>query len=263
MKGNQYTEDELALIKQLYPTHTVREIQKRIPWRTMSAIKTKVDCLKIAKDNPRHKFSESDIQYLILNYSNTTNAILAKYIGCSIHSVENKGMELGLKKDKNFISEIARDRTSNPSHPIHLYKFRKGHIPVNKGIKQEKYMSKKGIERSSVTRFKKGVLPKNTKPVGYESVRGCRYIWVKIAEPNVFKEKHRVIWEQHNGKPPKGFNVQFKDGNPLNCTIENLYLISRKDQLNKENSMRAKYPEEVQKAIRLQGKLIKQIKKYE
>ena len=35
------------------------------------------------------------------------------------------------------------------------------------------------------------------------------------------------------GKYLPAHNVQFKDGNPLNCEIENLYLISRKDQMKK------------------------------
>ena len=43
--------------------------------------------------------------------------------------------------------------------------------------------------------------------------------------------KHRWLWEQAYGEIPKGHNVQFKDNNPLNCVLENLYLITRDEQV--------------------------------
>lgn len=33
---------------------------------------------------------------------------------------------------------------------------------------------------------------------------------------------HRYLWEQHNGSIPAGYKVYFKDGNQLNCRIDNL-----------------------------------------
>lgn len=43
-----------------------------------------------------------------------------------------------------------------------------------------------------------------------------------------------VVWEMHNGPIPKGHVIRFIDGNNLNCNIENLKLITRKEhaQLN-------------------------------
>lgn len=41
------------------------------------------------------------------------------------------------------------------------------------------------------------------------------------------------LWEQAHGPIPKGYNVQFKDGNSLNCTMDNLYLISKAKQIRK------------------------------
>jgi hypothetical protein len=35
---------------------------------------------------------------------------------------------------------------------------------------------------------------------------------------------HRVVWEQHHGPLPKGHKVYFKDKNPDNWSIDNLYL---------------------------------------
>lgn len=73
--------------------------------------------------------------------------------------------------------------------------------------------------------------------------------------------KHRLVWAEHYGRIPPGCNIQFKDGNPMNCSIENLYLISRHDQLKNENSMYARYPKEVQDTIKTLGALTRQINK--
>ena len=96
---------------------------------------------------------------------------------------------------------------------------------------------------------------------GYERITRDGYIEVKTAEPNVFELKHRLVWIEHNGAIPKGCNIQFKDGNRQNVTIENLYMISRSKQLKNENSMYARYPEDVQYLIKLKGVLSRQINK--
>ena len=38
---------------------------------------------------------------------------------------------------------------------------------------------------------------------------------------------HRATWEEHNGPIPEGMMVVFKDGNQLNCDIENLMLVTK------------------------------------
>lgn len=47
--------------------------------------------------------------------------------------------------------------------------------------------------------------------------------------PNIYIDKYpyaavKVVWEMFNGPIPKGRQVMFKDGNPLNCRIDNLEL---------------------------------------
>ena len=106
-------------------------------------------------------------------------------------------------------------------------RFTKGSIPKNKGKKWNEYMSPEGQQKILKSCFKKGNIPHNHRPVGSERINVEGYIEVKTQEPNVFELKHRVVWEQHHGKIPKGCNIQFKDGNRQNCAIENLYMISR------------------------------------
>ena len=77
------------------------------------------------------------------------------------------------------------------------------------------------------TQFKKGNRPHNALPIGTELVKDDGYLWVKLAEPNVWKQKHRLIWEEHNGPIPEGGLVVFRDGDRMNTDISNLALIDK------------------------------------
>jgi len=194
-------------------------------------------------------------------YHNTLTQDIANELGVTLSMVRNFVTQAGLKKDPNWVAENARLNIMKEDHPARNYWIQKGTVPANKGKKQAEYMTPEQIAKTVPTRFKKGQKPKNSKPVGYERITKDGYIEVKIQEPNVFKLKHRVVWENCFGKIPKGHNVQFKDGNPLNTMPENLYLISRSEQLRTKNSMYAKYPKEIQLAIQAKGALNRQINK--
>lgn len=109
--------------------------------------------------------------------------------------------------------------------------FKKGTEPWNKG---KKGIWGKGCEK---TWFKKGNIPTNYRPVGSERVNVDGYIEVKIAEPNKWRLKHQVVWEEHNGPIPEGHAVIFGDRNSQNLDINNLILVSRQQllMLNRNN----------------------------
>lgn len=102
-------------------------------------------------------------------------------------------------------------------------RFMPGQIPPNKGQK----MSKDAYKKAKNTMFKKGHLPHNHRPIGSQRITKDGYIEIKIFEPRTWKAKHIILWEQHNGKVPKGHNVIFIDKNKENIRIENLALVSR------------------------------------
>ncbi|WP_151675776.1 HNH endonuclease signature motif containing protein [Acinetobacter soli] len=100
--------------------------------------------------------------------------------------------------------------------------FIKDHKPWNTGTK--------GVCKPNSGNFQKGQITWNKKPVGYERI--CSkdgYVLIKVAEPNVFKLKHRVVWEQVNGAVPDGHIVAFKNMDRTDCRIENLMLMSKSE----------------------------------
>ena len=110
-------------------------------------------------------------------------------------------------------------------------RFEKGNIPFNKGKKGE---CPKGCEK---TWFKKGQTPINHKPVGSERIDLDGYTLIKVAEPNKWQLKHRVIYEKAYGPIPPNMAVIFLDKNKRNFNINNLALVSREELaiINKNN----------------------------
>jgi hypothetical protein len=46
-----------------------------------------------------------------------------------------------------------------------------------------------------------------------------------------WQDKHRWVWEQANGKIPEGMDIIFLDNNRLNCTLENLAMVSKAERV--------------------------------
>ena len=106
-------------------------------------------------------------------------------------------------------------------------KFRKGQTPHNKGKK----MPKEVYEKVKHTMFAKCNVPPNHRPVGSERISKDGYIEVKVAEPNKWRLKQRVVYEETKGKIPEGCPIIFLDGNKRNFDIDNLRCITRSELL--------------------------------
>ena len=135
-------------------------------------------------------------------------------------------------------------------------RFQKGDIPFNKGKSQKDYMSAESIEKTKKTRFKKGQSPINWRPVGSERITNDGYTEIKIAEPNVWKLKHLVVWEKENGPIPKGHALVFADGDKTNISLDNLLLVTRHQLLIMNNNKLIKNNSEVTKTGVLIAKVL-------
>lgn len=91
-------------------------------------------------------------------------------------------------------------------------RFQLGHIPYNKG----KHM------KPPPNVFKPGNIPHNHLPVGTERVQKHGYLYVKIAEPNIWRPKSVLFYEAAFGPVPEGYHVVFADRDIRNFNIWNL-----------------------------------------
>ena len=149
--------------------------------------------------------------------------------------------ELAKLFNEEFGTNIAANEIKYFRHNNHLNsglngRFKKGHLTHNKGKKQIEYMSKEAIERTKLTRFKKGNRPINYRPIGSERITKNGYIEIKIDDPNRWQLKHRYLYEQENGKIPDGYNLIFLDGNKRNLNLSNLKLVSKAEDLIMNNN---------------------------
>ncbi len=69
---------------------------------------------------------------------------------------------------------------------------------------------------------------------------------------------HRLLWTEAHGPVPVGHYVRFKDGNKRNITLENLELVSVRENMLRNTIQR--YPPELKKTMFLTARLRRKIK---
>lgn len=136
-------------------------------------------------------------------------------------------------------------------------RFLKGSIPWNKGLKGWQKVKPSNL-------FKKGNLPKQTRPIGDERVIQNGFVEVKVGMPRVWKLKHHVIYEKyHNEKIGRWDKVIFLDGNKRNFDIGNLKKISNSEQSFLANAKLLGNNPENNKTALLLAKLTSTVKRIE
>lgn len=94
----------------------------------------------------------------------------------------------------------------------------------------------KGVRRSQATEFQSGTEAHNRLPVGSVTIRFRKRdnehrAWVKVAEPNRWRERARVVWEDAHGPVPAGVVIHHKNRDPLDDRIENLEALTRAEHV--------------------------------
>ena len=68
-----------------------------------------------------------------------------------------------------------------------------------------------------------------------------------------------MVWEEHHGEVPRGYRISFRDGTPLNCEIDNLYLVTVEEMMRRNTIHN--YPEEIRDLVHLRGVVTREINK--
>jgi len=137
-------------------------------------------------------------------------------------------------------------------HRYHILSLNDGRFvanltPWNKGIT--------GLRYSVATEFKKGNTPHNHVPIGTETFKYNDYLWVKIAEPNKWKQKHKLIWESVHGPQPPNTIIIFLDGDCKNLVPDNLHLLTRRELLQLNRNRYSQAHTEIKPAVLALSKL--------
>lgn len=201
-----------------------------------------------------------------------TRSEQVQYIKGNYLDIPIKTLASKLGRSQTFVRKVLNDEKLHiPKRIIEARKkasrFKKGQKVFNKGIPRSEWMSKEGIEKCKSTQYKKGNLPENSLYNGAVNLRkdstsGYHYYYVRISKAK-WIPFHRHLWEQVYGKIPEGCNIQFKDGNSLNVTLENLYLINKKNQVVINKKGGRKIPFELVDTIKLINELKNKIKEHE
>lgn len=158
-----------------------------------------------------HKFTDEQIEFIRKIAKGKNSKVITELF--------NNKFNLNLK-----VSQIQSCKHNHNIKSGIDCRFKKRNIPVNKGKKGS--MSPEQYKRCKATMFKKGNIPQNHKPVGSERIDKDGYTYIKVAEPNRWKLKHRILWEKNNGPIPEKHKLIFADGNRQNICLDNLILVS-------------------------------------
>jgi hypothetical protein len=193
------------------------------------------------------RWKPHEVEILKQHYSDSNIHELMQMLNKTYKSIYQQAYLQKLKKsaayeEKRRLQDIENLRKNT------IARFKKGDTPWNKNVKA--YMG------ANLTSFKKGNLPHNTRNEGETRLNKEGYVLVKIAHKKWIR-KHYLIWEEVNGKVPKGYILRLKDGNKENYNISNIELISRADNMLLNTMHR--FPTELKQTINLLNKLKKKI----
>lgn len=175
--------------------------------------------MEIKQLRNNHIWKPSEDEYIRKNYKTKLYPDLAELMGFTECQVANRINKLGLRLPN---AEFERRKK--------LKQFFKGQLSWNKGLKLP------NIPNSG--QFKKGMKPKNTAHDGAIRFRkrtnrnNVDYYFIRIKKGE-WIPLHNHLWIQKHGPIPKGMVVRFKDGNHLNCKLDNLELITRGENLKR------------------------------
>lgn len=204
----------------------------------------------------RKNWTTKEVEILRQDYPDTSTKVLAERFSATVDAVYRKAWALGLKKSAKYLASPAACRLRRGDNVGKAFRFRPGHKPHNTG--------KKGWQaggNARKTQFRPGHRGGKAaalyRPIGAERITKDGYLQRKMNDDMPLQRRwkmvHNLIWEEANGPIPKSHIVVFLNGNKQDLRLDNLELISRKENMRRNTIHR--YPPELKSTIRLAGKL--------
>jgi biotin operon repressor len=171
------------------------------------------------------KLTPKQDRYLKKKYLILSPQRLADKFGVSETCVKKRMEQLTLVIPVEIIDKRVRESRIQP-----------GNIPRNKGKKTPEHV----YFRCKATMFKKGQIPHNARKskngdISIRYTKGRPYVHLRLAKGD-WLPLHVYVWELINRKAPFGYVIWFKDGETLNCCLDNLTLMSRAENMKNNSS---------------------------
>lgn len=215
------------------------------------------------------RWTADQIETLRINYADFPTFLVAFVCGKPIDRTYAMANRLGLKKSATYLTSDWACRLRRGDNVGAGYRFPKGHVPANKGLRRPGYTR----GRMAETQFKKGrpaQEARNYVPIGSTHVTRDGILERKVTDdPNLYPARrwvgvHRLVWEAANGPIPEGYAVVFKPGRKTTdealITPDILELVTRAE-LMRRNSFHTRYPKEIGLLIQTRAVLVRAINK--
>jgi hypothetical protein len=208
---------------------------------------------------PRHPWLPSEIRALRTLFPHMQTRDAARILGRSTGATSAMAGKQGLEKSDAFkASVLAGVLVKGHADRGVAYRFPKGHVPANKGLRRPGY----GPGRMRETQFKKGHTRNNKFPVGTLRLNADGYVDMKVSEDlgaHAWRAFHRILWEDARGPIPPDHILRFKDGDRFNLDLDNLELLTRREH-RLRNSIHHLYPQPLKHTVMVLGALKRRIR---
>jgi hypothetical protein len=191
---------------------------------------------------------------------------VARVLRRSESSVHQRARKLGLKKAPAYLASPEACRLRRGDEAGKAYRFPKGHVPANKGLRRPGWHA----GRMRETQFKKGAMhgaaQHNYVPIGTLRVKDGVLARKVTDDPSMYPARrwvpvHRTVWEAAHGPVPAGHVVRFRDG--MKTLIEDEITVDRLELVTFAENMRRntvhRYPKEIVQLVQLRGALNRKI----
>jgi len=209
----------------------------------------------------RHRWTPAEIEQIVRRYPDEPGRAIAADLGVPVNGVHAKAKKLGLRKSKAFLESNFSGRLQPGSQIGINGRFKPGSVPPNKGTRRPGW----GPGRMRETQFKKGHLSGRAaqviKPIGAERLTKDGILQRKVNNDLPFmrrwKAVHAIVWEAAHGPIPHGHIVLFKDRDRTNRALENLELITWRENMLRNTVHNL--PKPLPQLVQLRGALNRKI----
>lgn len=184
----------------------------------------------------RRPWSREDDRRLRGFYPNTPTGEVARRLQRTVAAIYGRAGKLGLNKSPAYLASPAACRLRRGDHVGARFRFQKGHVPANRGLRRPGW----GPGRMRETQFKAGQRGSRWVPIGSTKlVDGYQYTKVRdirstkggrgfVPWTRNWTATHILLWEKARGPVPARHALVFKNGDRTDIRLENLELVHRR-----------------------------------